>query len=67
MKRNLLIMGSSGHAKVVIDIFEKQKSHNILGLLDDFRNVNEETLGYKVIGGLKDLNNLNSEFGYQLL
>ncbi len=64
MKKNkLIIVGSSGHAKVVIDIFEKQESHGIVGLLDDFRNVGEETLGYKILGGLKDLGKLKEKYG----
>ena len=55
-------MGSSGHAKVVIDIFEKQDSHNILGLLDDYRELNEESLGYKVIGGVKNFKEIVSKY-----
>ncbi len=46
----LLIIGSSGHAKVVIDIVEKQNFFSIIGLIDSFRNIGQETLGYKVLG-----------------
>lgn len=58
-KTNLVIIGSSGHAKVVIDIFEKQGGYTIIGLLDDYRKVNEITLGYKVLGGLSAFEKLN--------
>lgn len=61
-KKNLIIVGSSGHAKVVIDIFEKQNSHNILGLLDDYRKVNEESLEHKVIGGIKNIKEIISKY-----
>ena len=57
-KTNLIIVGSSGHAKVIIDIFEKQNTHQIIGLLDDYRNVNEQSLGYKFIGGLKNFDEI---------
>jgi sugar O-acyltransferase (sialic acid O-acetyltransferase NeuD family) len=61
-KKNLIIVGSSGQAKVIIDIFEKQDSHNILGLLDDSRSVNEETLNYKVIGGIKNFKEIFTKY-----
>lgn len=46
----LLIIGSSGHAKVIIDIVEKQGKYDIMGLVDSNRSIGEETLGYKVLG-----------------
>lgn len=54
-KQPLLIVGSSGHSKVIIDIFEKQNKYDIIGLLDPYRDIGEETLGYKVIGQEEDL------------
>ena len=58
-KETVLIIGSSGHAKVVIDIFEKEGKYEIAGLIDDFRNKGEETLGYKIIGNESDLPDLH--------
>jgi sugar O-acyltransferase (sialic acid O-acetyltransferase NeuD family) len=58
-KETVLIIGSSGHAKVVIDIFEKEGKYEIAGLIDDFRNIGEETLGYKIIGIESDLSDLH--------
>ncbi len=46
----LLIIGSSGHAKVIIDIVEKQGKYYIIGLIDSYRSIGEETLGYLVLG-----------------
>ena len=56
--QKVLIIGSSGLSKVIIDIFEKEGRHRISGLLDDFRNVGEETLGYKVVGKVEDIPDL---------
>jgi len=53
--KNIIIIGSSGHAKVIIDIVEKEKKFNIIGLIDKFRKIDEETLGYKIIGKEEDI------------
>ena len=55
---NIVIIGSSGHAKVVIDIVRQEGGFNIVGLLDRFRNLGEETLGYPIIGTEEDLPHL---------
>ncbi len=57
-KPKVVILGSSGHAKVVIDIFEKENKYQIIGLIDPYRQIGEETLGYKVIGKDEDLPHL---------
>lgn len=57
---NLLIIGSSGHAKVAIEIAE-ECGFNIVGLIDSYRNVGDITLGYKVLGDISDINRLKTE------
>nr|WKF57737.1 Putative acetyltransferase EpsM [Paraburkholderia busanensis] len=59
--QNIVLVGSSGHAKVVIDIVEKAGHYRIAGLIDAFRAVGEETLGYPVLGGEADLPRLAVE------
>lgn len=54
----LVIFGASGHAKVILDIAEKQGSWNILGLLDSYRPKGFELLGYSVLGGTEALADL---------
>ena len=39
---NILIIGASGHAKVIVDIIEKQNQYNIYGFLDTFKKKNVE-------------------------
>lgn len=58
----LLIIGSSGHAKVVIDIVEKQNKYHIIGLIDTYKDIGEEVLGYQVVGKDEDLLNLSKEY-----
>ncbi len=52
---NIVIIGSSGHAKVIIDIVQQEGKYNIAGLLDRYRKVDEQTLGYRVLGKEEDL------------
>ena len=61
-KQNVLIVGFSGHSKVIIDIIEKEGQYTIIGLLDAYRNVGEETLGYKIVGKEENLPNLLNEY-----
>lgn len=58
----LLIIGSSGHAKVVIDIVEKQNKYYILGLIDTYKAIGEEVLGYQVIGIEEDILKLYKQY-----
>ncbi len=55
---SIVIIGSSGHAKVIIDIIQQEGRYGICGLLDHCREKGEETLGYPVLGGVEDLPSL---------
>jgi sugar O-acyltransferase (sialic acid O-acetyltransferase NeuD family) len=55
VKQNIVIIGSSGHAKVIIDIVEKEGRYKIAGFLDTFKKVGEIVFGYKVLGEERDL------------
>ena len=52
---SIVIIGSSGHAKVIIDIVEQEGRYKIAGLLDLDRKVGEKTLGYQILGREDDL------------
>lgn len=52
---NIVIIGSSGHARVIIDILESEKKFNIVGLLDQNRAADEHTLGFPILGKEEDL------------
>jgi sugar O-acyltransferase (sialic acid O-acetyltransferase NeuD family) len=61
VKQNIVIIGSSGHAKVVIDIVEKEGRYKIAGFLDIFEKVGKNCFGYKVLGEERDLPDLINE------
>jgi len=54
-KKDIIIAGASGHAKVIMDIFEKGSEYHILGLLDKSRQAGEDFFGYKILGKEEDL------------
>mgnify|MGYP003384914776 CR=1 FL=1 len=51
----VLVIGASGHAKVVLDILEKQALHQVVGLLDDFKPAGTTLFGYEVVGSVSEV------------
>jgi sugar O-acyltransferase (sialic acid O-acetyltransferase NeuD family) len=45
-----VVIGASGHAKVVLDILEQANSYRVVGLLDSFKDRGSELMGYRVLG-----------------
>ncbi len=54
-KPKVLIFGSSGHAKIIINSFEKEGIYEIVGLLDSYKSIGETVLGYPVVGSEKNI------------
>lgn len=52
MHKKVVIIGASGHAKVIADIVQKS-GDEVVGFLDD-AIIKEPVLGYKVLGTVKD-------------
>tara|TARA_B100000579_G_scaffold437635_1_gene467893 strand:+ start:168 stop:830 length:663 start_codon:yes stop_codon:yes gene_type:complete len=59
----LVIVGTSGHAKVIIDIVQKQNTYKLIGFLDPFKEKGQKILGYEVLGSDEDLNPLLNKHG----
>lgn len=66
-KSQVILIGSSGHAKVVMDIFERSGTYDILGILDPFRATGEKVYGYEVLGSEEDLPQLMKKWPSCLL
>ena len=47
---NILLIGASEHAKVVMDVIEKEGKYNIFGLIDSYKPVGGKVFGYKILG-----------------
>jgi sugar O-acyltransferase (sialic acid O-acetyltransferase NeuD family) len=53
---NIVLIGASGHAKVVIDIIQKSKNADIAFIIDDNPSLKGASLcGYPIIGGRSEL------------
>tara|TARA_R110002033_G_scaffold60466_2_gene110663 strand:- start:4061 stop:4726 length:666 start_codon:yes stop_codon:yes gene_type:complete len=59
--KNILIYGASGHAKMIVDVIEKNKSHNIMGFIDTYKPLGYQLNSYKVIGHLEHLKQLKTD------
>ncbi len=62
--KNILIFGSGGHAKVIVDIIEKQGKFKIAGFIDGYLEKNTVIMGYKVIGDESSLEDI--VFSYEI-
>jgi sugar O-acyltransferase (sialic acid O-acetyltransferase NeuD family) len=51
----LLIVGSSGHARVIVDIIECAGAYTILGFLDDTKASGAIEIGYPILGSVADV------------
>ena len=54
----IVIMGASGHASVVLDIFQSSKEYLVIGFLDPQREMGSEFLGLPVLGAEAELKDL---------
>ena len=54
-KKKVFIIGAAGHAKVIIDIFEKDHTYEIIGLIDVKSKVGQSLVGYPILGTEEDL------------
>lgn len=61
MKEKLLIIGASGHGKVVADIAVKMEKWQEIAFLDDNSNITN-VLGLKVLGNTKEVSNYIDEY-----
>ena len=53
---NIVLIGSGGHAKVIIDIVQREKKHTIVGLIDQQQPIEEEVNGGGACGANIDPN-----------
>jgi sugar O-acyltransferase (sialic acid O-acetyltransferase NeuD family) len=59
----IFVIGASGHAKVVIDIVERQSLWRIVGLIDTYKGPGTEIMGYAVLGCESCLPDLMAKHG----
>ncbi|MGA2618639.1 MAG: acetyltransferase [Thermoguttaceae bacterium] len=62
---NVAVIGGGGHGKVIIDILEKMGGMRIAGIVDAVLPLDQQVLGYPVLGRDDDLPRLASDCGIQ--
>ncbi|MDD4781890.1 MAG: acetyltransferase [Tissierellia bacterium] len=65
-EEKVLVVGSSGHAKVIIDILEKNNKE-VIGVIDDFRKKNDKTFDYNVLGGIVDIPSIVDSYNCKII
>jgi sugar O-acyltransferase (sialic acid O-acetyltransferase NeuD family) len=48
--QNIVVIGASGHASVIIDIIERQNIYTIIGLIDSYKPIGTQIFNYEVLG-----------------
>lgn len=56
--KNVLIVGASGHSKVIIDIIHKTKAYNIVGFIDSYKKKGDTVYGYKILANFSDIDDI---------
>src|SRR3989338_575727 len=65
-KPKILIFGAGGHARVIIDIVEKQGTYTIAGLIDDTPSKRGTRLeNYEILGATADIPQLQANLGLE--
>lgn len=59
----IIIIGASGHAKVITDIIEKNGQFEVYGFVDSNKKIGSDILGYKIIGDEKCTPSLKEKEG----
>lgn len=54
----VLIIGASGHAKVIIEVVEFNKQYEIFGLIDSFKEKGGKLMNYEILGSEDIIPNL---------
>ena len=66
-KPNIILVGAGGHARSCIDVIEQLGRFNIVGLTGVEEELQQESMGYRVIGTDSDLPELAKQYQYALV
>jgi sugar O-acyltransferase (sialic acid O-acetyltransferase NeuD family) len=60
--KNIVLFGGGNQAHYTIDIIEKEKKYNIVGIIDSIHDVGSERFGHKILGRQEDLKKIISQY-----
>jgi len=61
--KDVIVIGSSGHAKVVVDVLETEGIYRVAGLIDPYRKRGERAFGHEIRGSVEDVGELCKRHG----
>ena len=67
MKKNILLIGTGGHARSCIDVIESTNQYRVYGLIAKSKSEKNKLQNYKVVGLEKDLKFLFKKVKYALI
>lgn len=59
---NIVLIGGGNQAHYTIDIINKEKKYNIIGIVDSIHPIGTKRFGYKIIGRQENLQSLIKEY-----
>ena len=63
----ILLIGGGGHCRSCIDVIETEGKYKIAGIIEKQKTINQEILGYPIIGTDDNLHNLRNKYTYALI
>jgi sugar O-acyltransferase (sialic acid O-acetyltransferase NeuD family) len=64
--KNLVLIGGGNQAHYTIDIIEKEKKYNIVGIIDSVNEVGSEKFGYKIIGRQEKIEEIVEKYNIEV-
>ena len=64
--RNLVLIGGGNQAHYTIDIIEKEKKYNIIGIIDSVNEVGSNRFGYKILGRQEDIQRIVKDYNIEV-
>ena len=60
--KNIVLFGAGNQAHYTIDIIEKEKNYNIVGIIDSIHEIGTLRFGYQILGRVEDLISIKNEY-----
>jgi sugar O-acyltransferase (sialic acid O-acetyltransferase NeuD family) len=60
--KNIVLIGGGNQAHYTIDIINKEKKYNIVGIIDSIHDIGSDRFGYKILGRQEDIVRLVDQY-----
>jgi sugar O-acyltransferase (sialic acid O-acetyltransferase NeuD family) len=63
--KNIVLIGGGNQAHYTIDIINKEKKYNIVGIIDSIHDIGSDRFGYKILGRQEDIVKLVDQYNIE--